>query len=310
MSDTDQPTMFTDKNVSIQVPHQKVTWFNILGWERDMNANQGGWNFKDNDYWIKRGLDWMFDASQTEGNNSPIAQWTTASMKQSVKPEPRQKGFRLLRHPDTNGDHSNLHRGSEGNPLANKIENIQSASENQLNWSCYLNEPKNNTVWAYEIPLAAEKSGQLRMDLFHISTGPNGKVIEIIELKDADGKDSPLMALVESICYLCQLTRCWKALRADTKEDSLKDLSLQDCEIQLILAAPNEYWENACGRAKRFEDEHFKKMKKIVEVVGNSLKVKPQLFIADVKLTEDGLCELEMREGLSNPPKPNSSILV
>jgi hypothetical protein len=317
MSDTDQISMFTDNNVTVSVkrPHEGVTWFDILGWGRTVNSEERGWNSKS--FWVERGIDRLASFILDDGENSPIAKWTKRSTAEicneegednDMRPPPRKEDFRLTRKPEIDVSSGHPKRGKT---LTRKIDSITNkTSENQLNWSCYLNEPENKTVWSYEVPLAAEQSGQLKMDLFHIGTGSDGIAIEIIELKKATGADSPLMALVESICYLCQLTRCWNALRADTEGESLKKIDLKDREIRLILAAPNEYWENACGSTKRFEDEHFEKMEKIVEVVGDTLKVKLQLFIADVKRTDEGLCEMVMREGLSNPPKPKSSVLV
>src|SRR5208282_394396 len=94
----------------------------------------------------------------------------------------------------------------------------------------------------YEIPLSAEKEGQLKVDILAI--GKDKPSLEIIELKRAKNTDdSPLMAMTEATCYGIQAVRCRDYL---LKNSVLKEklVSTEHFEtIRLILAAPHAYWE-------------------------------------------------------------------
>src|SRR5207253_26236 len=93
----------------------------------------------------------------------------------------------------------------------------------------------------YEIPLAAESDGQLKVDILAI--GQDKSSLEIIELKKAKNKsDSPLMALTEAICYGIQAVRCQDYLVSDPHLIEKSVFKAHFKSIRLILAAPNAYW--------------------------------------------------------------------
>jgi len=145
---------------------------------------------------------------------------------------------------------------------AKLTEGINSLSENHLSILLY---DKQISQWGnligYEIPLAAESEGQLKIDLLGKGITTE-RYVSIVELKQADNKnDSPLMALTEAICYGLQLGRCRKKLLAELKVEDFKI-------IRLILAAPSEYWSH--WEFKKHPD-CSKKMNAIVESVSEIL---------------------------------------
>ena len=315
MKGSDTESLFKEKNVTISVPHKKVTWFNILNWERDMNANQGGWDFKEDDIWKKRALNWMSVEGIRSGKEqpSPVVQWTKAStsIPPDRKPIPRTDKFMLIR---SDKPIDQLSRGS----LKNDISNVDDTecgklSENQLNWSCYLygrTELSRDVTWGYEVPLAAESSGQLKVDLLRIARVGEVADVEIVELKNADGANSPVEALVQSICYLCQLSRCWESLTKPEEATSLKGVQWKNASVRLILAAPDAYW----SKWKCTKNEAGP-MRRIVETVGDALEGdnrpnKLELTFANVDKTEDGkYCRLRWKKDFGGFEPGEDSIL-
>jgi hypothetical protein len=137
----------------------------------------------------------------------------------------------------------------------------------------------------------------------HISPEGNNPTIEIVELKKAGGADSPMMALVESICYVCQLARCWKFLKSETKEQ--KEFSQFD--VRVLLAAPQRYWKSVSPKNRPLESAQVKQMRAIVAEVYKHLDPKPKslsLVIADVEKTTGNLCELKEREDMKDVEVP------
>jgi hypothetical protein len=104
--------------------------------------------------------------------------------------------------------------------------------------------PFSGSLLAYEVPLCDAREGQLKIDL--LACGQSAPRLEIIELKQANGHDSPLMALVECICYGLQLWRCREEFRKECGkiEDRSVELQVEDFKnMQLTIAAPQQYWD-------------------------------------------------------------------
>jgi hypothetical protein len=201
--------------------------------------------------------------------------------------------------------------------------NLETASENALNYGLVRGAEKNNVKISYEVPLAGESDGQLKADLmvFHAANGQLNTV-EIVELKKAAGTDSPLMALIASICYAIQFIRCW-----DTRNSKLRDeigeflgvglKASRPNTIRLILAAPGSYWkrvhpQNEATRPAAFEEGDLEKMKQVVngidKAIPKTLAVSLELFIADVQCARDSnghpACKLALPTSLGQE-KPN-----
>lgn len=266
-------------------------------------------------------MDWMACEGINPVRNppAPIALWTEASTKADpkTKPLPRSRGFMLNRHATVKRD-KELSRGKLKNDISKlDSEAFGKLSENQLNWSCYLHglealQPTD--IWGYEIPLAAESAGQLKVDLLKIRPNVQSETpsadVEIVELKKADGSNSPVEALVQSICYLCQLSRCWEYLTKTKEAASLQDIPWNRSSVRLILAAPDAYWKKW-----KFRQDDAKNMLKIVKSVRDALdqERRPsrlELTFANVKKTEDGRhCRLETIPDLDNTARDKDSIL-
>jgi hypothetical protein len=189
-------------------------------------------------------------------------------------------------------------RGRDGTP--------KEKAENRINWGLAQwlhNEGKPFKPFSYEVPLGAEKHGQLKVDVmvFH-----DGGPIEIVELKCSGKKnpDTPLMALTEAICYAIQTTRCRQHLAKEIKGVKLHG----ELEIHLILAAP-DYWNN-CNPVKkgaRITREQVGKLRAIVAAVGAKLPgVKLSLSLADIGEEGRGLKKASIGE---SPEPPAWSVL-
>ena len=309
MDTIDPKSPFNKENITISVPHKDVTWFNILNWERAMNSNQGGWDSKT--HWKKRALNWMSGEGIRSGT-SPVVQWTQAStsIKPDRKPIPRTDKFMLIR---SDKPIDQLSRGSLKNDISNEDDTEWGKlPENQLNWSCYLHGciklPEDDT-WGYEVPLAAESSGQLKVDLLRIARVGKSADVEIVELKKADGGNSPVEALVQSICYLCQLSRCWKSLTKSEEATSLKGVQWKNASVRLILAAPDVYWSKW-----KCDSNDANKMHRIVASVRDALEGakrpnKLELTFANPEKTDDGYCRLVPKKDFGGSEPGEDSIL-
>ncbi|MDF9833403.1 hypothetical protein M2103_001627 [Ereboglobus sp. PH5-5] len=258
-------------SLKIHLPKDEVTWFAFLQLSRLVNSTQGGWDSKTN--WINRGLHILASDHYIEF----IKKWTKNSLKLSNKNSPkiRTSDFKIE---DRNKALKEGKRGSEGMPKA--------GTENQLNWNLctYLFEKNKEQryTFTYELPLAEEQEGQLKSDI--VAFIPDSNLVEIIELKRGNSSNSPLMALVESICYTLQLLRCWEHI---SKDESIKwGQPEKPKTINIILAAPKEYWEKC--KDEESTPENFNQLNKIVSAVETAIRkwmdnsdFKLNLIIAD-----------------------------
>jgi hypothetical protein len=220
-----------DGSLTIRLRGQDVTWFQFLQTARLTNSNHGGWNSKT--HWHGRGLKVL--------TPELVDLWTKNSLAENALPTPREAKFKLQRQPTTQ-------RSNAAISGRDKMGKEQGITENELNAALY--SMKWPVAWgkrvSYEVPMAAESDGQLKIDLLGYGEDEmqHKRFISIIELKRANNKsDSPLMALTEAICYAIQLARCknkWK----DEFKDFDKEFDLDDCRtIRLVLAAPGKYWK-------------------------------------------------------------------
>ncbi len=249
--------MITDGG-GLRVPVKCVTWFQFLQLSRVTNSDQGGWNFKgkgkNKHLWVQNGLARLTPAI--------VEQWTKNSLEENALPKPRKQaqGFKLSR-----ADTENRTKAGESGVEALK-SGIDELLENELNALLYIGDHW-PTDWGqkkgYEVPLADESDGQLKIDLVgHGEDSPAGAgFLSLIELKQSDSpKNSPLMALTEAICYAIQIIRCENLLNQITGG--------RFQTIRLILAAPEKYW--TYWEIKKHSD-YSKQMTDIVEAVGKQL---------------------------------------
>ncbi len=140
------------------------TWFRFLQLSRAIKGKRGGWNKKT--HWSKRGLDRLAPGGRPAAF---LTKWTETSLLIDVPPKPREGDFQFgLRLADLKKGE----RGGSGSP--------SEGSENAINWRLAQNLHRLGQSFSYEVPLADDSNGQLKVDLmiFH----GEGRV-EIIELK-------------------------------------------------------------------------------------------------------------------------------
>jgi hypothetical protein len=224
--------------LSVQIPVDEVNWFDFLWFSRGSNSLHGGWNSKS--HWRARGLDVLADPSAAEF----LSKWTAQSLLPTAKelPEPRSGSFMLDR------DHSDRRQKLEDAFLV-RPSPLEQATENELSYALFkggfgkVQPLQDINLIGYEVPLAADSEGQLRVDLFGVSRA--GDAIEVVELKKAKNhSDSPLIALTEAICYGVQVLRCKKHL---LECDELKNRAQAFSQIRLQVLAPADYWSYWCG---------------------------------------------------------------
>ena len=218
-----------DGGLNVCLDATEVSWFDFLWYSRRKTSDKGGWNSKS--YWRERGV------SRITGNASVfLKDWTINSLLQdgAFLPIPRDAKFMFDR--SLSERRSNLEVSLGKHKCA-----IENATENELNYALYNRGfgKFKHLEWVellgFEIPLAQERDGQLKVDLFGISS--TGDAIEIIELKKANGTDTPLMALTEAICYGLQTLRCKDSLM---REANLGEPVFK--KINLTILAPPAYW--------------------------------------------------------------------
>jgi len=284
-----------DGELSANIPKDKVTWYNFLQFSRILNSEEGGWDSPTN---------WTQVLKELTPEN--ISAWTHNSLNPGNEslPPPRERSFQIK---DRHNALIKNKRGRKGAP--------EEGTENRLNWELskflYKKFPKDNpsgTCITYELPLVDKSEGQLKADV--VVFDPQKGLVEIIELKrgNADGTNSPLMALVESICYALQLVRCWENLQEEIKwgDSSLKT-------INLILAAPEGYWGKWKGHGY-CDNIHVEKFGRIVDSVSGvidqekSTYPKPKLNLLFAECVADGKEGLKSRDKL--PPEIFSNIVV
>jgi hypothetical protein len=200
--------------------------------------------------------------------------WTTAFLRENADPKPRTKGYML---DDRLAKLTSGKRGAKGVP---KLR-----TENDLNFNLSLKiyrqiheQAKGIRSVTFELPLAKESDGQLKADMVVFDAGG---LVEIIELKQENGSDSPLMALVEAICYTIQLLRAWKDLQSELP---LKP-SFQPHTVNMVLAAPEKYWANCRGKQKAIDFEQMESLGAIVKTVQSELKKQTKLPSPNLLLT-------------------------
>ena len=256
-----------DGSLSVRVRGRDVTWFQFLQATRLANSKAGCWNSKS--YWLPWGLDRL--------NASIVKQWTKTSLHKSAPPEPRTKQFKLGRE-DSKYRTAATKRGEEA--LKSGVNELMEADLNAVlhtkswpadSWGRFL---------GYEVPLAQESDGQLKIDLLGIGDG----FLSLVELKQAHSpSNSPLMALTEAICYSIQIGRCKKYL---CKENSDVDFKA----IRLILAAPGDYWDY--WNFEKHEDWSTKMnqiVKSVSEILSDSLSLNLKLEIFSLVCENDKL---------------------
>ncbi len=276
--------MFSDDGgLNITIRLEAVTWFRFLQASRAANSLNGGWNSKR--HWQK-GL----KSLSCRGTNF-LKEWTEKSLS-AKDPEPREAKFMFERN-------LSKERSLLLNPeLLRKGDSLADLSENEINARLY--HDIGHSLWGrsigYEIPLAAESDGQLKLDIFAI--GNDKRSLEIIELKKASNtSDSPLMALTEAICYGIQLVRCRKYLLKDkVLKGNFVSAKHFKC-IRLILAAPRQYWEHW-----KWNERLVGSMRNIVDLVNKGLVVQNAELLFDKR----SICHLE--DAL--PPRKSVSEMV
>ncbi len=217
----------TEGDLKLLIKSTNVTWFNFLQYSRITNSLNGGWNFKS--YWEDRGIKFIND-------HDFIRKWTKQSLEESISPKPRNNSFKFER--GLSEDRNECMKKEIKTPLSQKSENAINAEIFSKQKNIY----PDHGIMGYEIPLAADSDGQLKIDLLSYDKKNNN--IGLIELKQADNhNDSPLMGFIELICYGIQIIKC--------KNNMLKELSEQNNNIndksfnfiKLILASPDAYYK-------------------------------------------------------------------
>lgn len=235
MSNSNDKSFITTKGgLEVHLDPGKVTWFGFLGFSRAMNSLQGGWNSKTH-WWRKGVLMLAVDGAEF------IPRWTKNSLQKNARPLPRKDTFMFDRPPSP--ERIDLERR-----LKSREKPIDECSENELSYAL-LNKGfgifkplEGIDPLGYEIPLAQESDGQLKVDLFGFS--PDSNAIEIIELKNGNNtSDSPLLALIEAMCYSLQTLRCMKSLLSKAP---LAGHEKAFNQINLTLLAPGNYWNHWC----------------------------------------------------------------
>ena len=281
----------SDGSLQVTIPHDDVTWIDFLTNSRRLNSLEGGWDFQTT--WKDRGLDQLLNAKF-------LGQWTDTSLHDSkTHPRPRPADFKLGRV-----------FTDEREAAADACDPMQIAhcSENSLNARLFQNfgispsghrtnckpNPFSGPLLGYEVPLCDDSDGQLKIDL--LARGSVPVQLEIIELKQANNtNNSPLMALVEGICYGLQLWRCQKAFRVESaalaRSSNAEEFKLQPAHfdiLNLTIAAPKLYW----SRWNCIGEEAIKingKMKEILTKVNEAKKLRgAKLNLRDFCIVESG----------------------
>jgi hypothetical protein len=259
MIDPDKSFITAEGGLEVLLRPNAVTWFDFLAFSRITNSLQGGWNSKT--HWWTRGVPALSDKT-----SSFLNFWTKNSLQRNSLPHPRVGGFLLDRLPSES--RSDLER-----ELEQVHDPVEDASENALNYALFkgglgrLIPLKEVNLLGYEIPLAAESNGQLKIDLFGVSSGADA--IEIIELKKAGNTgDSPLLALTEALCYALQTLRCKKDL---LKYKPLEGKQTLFAQINLTLLAPGRYWDYWCERDKLDRDSICETFRILLKPVNDAI---------------------------------------
>jgi len=268
-----------DGSIVIQISANKVNWQKILQSARITNWKNGGWNSKS--YWISHGLEAI-----SAIHDDILMRWTENSL---------VDGSKRVRTDKYMFRHENLDEGKERGTVG---------SENRINWnlSKYIWEKtgknKADTKVTFELPLTDEKENQLKADIviFHKQ---KKATVDILEIKKSNNNsDSPLLAVIEGLCYALQIICCWENLIKERELVGLKELS----DINIIVAAPEGYWDYWYKSPADNEEKEkiFKKLSKMIESINlqinNEIEVfqkkkkylpKPKIFLAFANIRDE-----------------------
>ncbi len=262
--------MITDAGgLTVRLKPTEVTWFRFLQASRATNSLEEGWNSRT--HWGNKGLFFL------SSRGAPfLQQWTANSLKKTANPGPRTDKFMFDRQ--LSKERKELVRNGKLTKNAFAV-----LSENEINARLFHHHPQWQNCIGYEIPLAKESDGQLKVDIIAIEERNCSLVI--IELKQANNtSDSPLMALTEAICYGIQAIRCREHLLKESGIKKKGESGKYFNSIRLLLAAPRQYWKT-WGWNK---EEMVKPMWYIVSQVNEALPAKTQLIF-----DEQSICFLE-----------------
>lgn len=318
MSKMNKTSIIRDGNIVVEWKQKDVTWQAVLQTARAANSEKGGWSGKSN--WADLGLDKLVTSGTSPAVGCDfLEEWTATSLKKSARPRPRPSKFQLkLREADA----AARRRGNakpELEPNDFGILSQPADEENRLNWWLFMALRSRRYAVTYELPLCADADGQLKADLVHFVAGSG--LVEIVELKKGTtaGRDSPLMALVEAICYGLQLLRCWSELQPELKQH-LKVEPFDLKHLHLILAAPafGKECNPASSDSPDLSTEQAQKLRAIVKTVGEAISQvenipQPQLSLSfgNVNEMEWKLEEILPELGRTLPPgsilKPKSA---
>lgn len=278
-----------DGSILVAWKAKDVTWQTVLQAARAANSEQGGWNNKE--FWEELGLNQLTElANGKVAGREFLKQWTLQSLDKDALPLPRRSKFRIDLREKAKGDGR---RGS-GEPVAAKFGIVREPAdeEHRLNWWLYMAQRSEKKKLTYELPLCAESDGLLRADLVHFVPENDG-LVEIIELKkgQTEGRDSPLMALVEAICYGLQLLRCWSALQPELNQH-LKVEPFEPKHLLLILAAPH-FGKDCSGNGTQLTAPQVDKLRAIVRKVHEAVKEKESMPHPELTLSFGNVIEGE-----------------
>ena len=146
--------------LTITVEPKEVTWFHFLQASRTTTWINGGWNSKS--YW-QEGLNLLGSKDA-----SFLVDWTKNSLA-AKDPNPRKKVFMFDR--ELSKERGRL----KDRGVIRKGESLDKLSENEINTRLFHDGA--HGLWGqnigYEISLAAESDGQLKVDIFAIGDDKN-----------------------------------------------------------------------------------------------------------------------------------------
>ncbi len=256
-----------DGGLNVEIKCKDVTWFTFKDFSRILNSKQGGWNSISN--WREWALLPIIDKEWS-------GQWTVNSLTAKKLPDVRKENFMFSRHPSKNRIQA------AGSEKENGL-NIDLFTQFCMDSECGIFDNQTKLI-GYEIPLSY---GQLRVDLVGVT---NEFELNIIELKAADGKDSPLMALVELICYavqFCRIVRSKNGKFWSELEDEINPIKIKKEMVHLTIAAPEKYWDYRHNDKKIDRICTVKHLDKIVQTVSGVLKQPLKLHCYSLKKEED-----------------------
>lgn len=306
-----KPRFFkVDGSLQVRVPPKAARWIDFLTYSRLCNSTdeEGGWNYKT--LWKDTGLIPLSE------NEHTLALWTRNSLADSkTYPRPREDDFKLGRDASCFSKDRSAAESKFGN------QSIMVWSENSINARLFKKfAPPSGipgspfpamTLLAYEVPLCDDADGQLKVDLLALRRRGSVSHIALIELKQAESpSNSPLLALVECICYALQLTRCRAHLKRESKKENRDKPHLTKLtdehfkRISFVIAAPQSYWESwSCWEASDRERVQAS-MRTLLAGVNESEKLKGvKLELDEFATLEDKHLHVEQLDGELETPK-------